>query len=74
MNPCTHVLRVHFLFINYYCKYLAIQRFKTFLFTPQMQGDILINELRVTIELRLLHELRVTSYFYCTPYKLLFAC
>ena len=39
-------------------------------------GDKLINELRVKsyylYELRLLHELRVTSCFYCTSYELLF--
>ena len=37
-------------------------------------SDVLINELQVTsYELRLLHELRLTIYFYCTSYKSLFA-
>ena len=40
--------------------------------------DILINELRVTssypYKLHLLHELRITIYFSCTSYELLFPC
>ena len=37
-------------------------------------SDVLINELQVTsYELRLLHELRLTIYFYCTSYESLFA-
>ena len=43
----------------------------------ESESDILINELRVTsyhpFELRLLHELQVKSYCYCTSYELLFA-
>ena len=42
-----------------------------------MIGDIIINKLRVTscypYQSRLLHELRVLSYFCCTSYELLFA-
>ena len=37
-----------------------------------VKGEILINELRL-IPLRVAFIARVTSYFYCTSYELLFA-
>ena len=73
------LLKIPFL-KNTFGGYFCIIGFETYLsagytyLQTSENSDILINELRVTsYELRLLHKLWVTSYFYCTSYELLFA-